>query len=77
MWITFPYKVEMAILKKIFFSILHKSECPVLSLGGLKCPGLVDGKAFHQPAEFLSGQGTDFAGILRPLESSLCIKTLV
>lgn len=54
--------------------ILYKSK--IFAFHRLYCFRLINRKSFHQPAEFLSGQRSDFRSIAGPLELSI-IQTLL
>ena len=74
LWISSAGK-QFGPWKKFFrFYILHKSK--VFAFYRLYCFRLVDGKSFHQPAEFLPGQRPDFRSVAGPLEPSV-IQTLL
>lgn len=59
----------MAVEKFFKIYILHKSK--IFAFYRLYCFRLVNGKPFHQPAKFLSGQRPDFGCVAGPLELSV------
>ena len=52
-----------------FISLCNKSK--IFAFHRLYCFRLVNGKPFHQPAEFLPGQRPDFGCVAGPLELSV------
>ena len=64
-------------IKFFRFSVLHKiSEILFLS-GSPDCPGLVNGKPFHKPAEFLPAQEAGLGSVPGPLEPAAPVKTFL
>lgn len=58
-----------AVEKSFKIYILHKSK--IFAFDRLYCFRLINGKSFHQPAEFLPGQRSDFGSVAGPLELAI------
>lgn len=71
---VFRRKAVPAIEKFFKIYILHKSK--IFAFHRLYCFRLINGKSFHQPAEFLAGQRSDFRSVAGPLELPV-IQTLL
>ena len=59
------------------FSVLHKGSEILFSPGAFDCFGLVNGKIFHKPPEFLARQKAGLRSIPRPLEPAISVKPLL
>ena len=55
-------------IKFFRFSVLHKTSEILFLPGCPDCPGLVNGKSLHKPAEFLPAQEAGLGSVPGPLE---------
>ena len=78
MWITVVFFMNNGYSLKIFFSILHKSiRAFRFFVCWTDCLWLVNGKTFHQPAEFLSGKRPYLGRIPWPLKFSITVQSFI
>lgn len=64
-------------IKFFRFSVLHKTSEILFLSGCPDCPGLVNGKALHEPAEFLPAQEAGLGSVPGPLEPAAPVKTFL
>ena len=76
-WISVRRLPAVIDTENLKFSVLHKGSEILFSPGAFDRFGLVNGKTFHQPPEFLACQETGFRSIPRPLEPAVSVKPLL
>ena len=73
-WISVWRLPAVTDIENLKFSVLHKGSEIFFSACAFDCFGLIDGKTFHKPPEFLTRQKTGFRSIPRPLEPAVSVK---
>ena len=76
-WISVRWMPAVMDTENLKFSVLHKGSEILFSPGSFDRFGLVNGKPFHKPPEFLARQEAGFRSIARPLEPAVSVKPLL